>query len=148
MKSFILKSLFFFFSLSVLVSISSCLKDEFDAPPTNIAEIKEDQIISFDKLFEKLKVGTVTAIQEDVYLEALIVADDKSGNIYKNLILHDLRSEKGITMSIDENEMHALYPVGQVVYVSLKIFLWAIMKDCHHWALMKVIKWEGYQLLC
>lgn len=120
MKSFILKSLFFFFSLSVLVSISSCLKDEFDAPPTNIAEIKEDQIISFDKLFEKLKVGTVTAIQEDVYLEALIVADDKSGNIYKNLILHDLRSEKGITMSIDENEMHALYPVGQVVYVSLK----------------------------
>lgn len=120
MKSFIIKSLFVFLGLSAMISLSSCLKDEFDTPPTNIAEIKEEQIISFDKLFEKLKVGSVTAIQDDVYLEALIVADDKSGNIYKNLILHDLRSEKGITMSIDENEMHALYPVGQVVFVSLK----------------------------
>lgn len=120
MKSFILKSFIFLLGMSALVGLSSCLKDDFDTPPTNLPEIKEEQIISFEKLFEKLKVGVVTAVQEDVYLEALVVADDKSGNIYKNLVLHDLRSENGITISIDENEIHALYPVGQVVYVSLK----------------------------
>lgn len=42
------------------------------------------------------------------YLEAVVVADDKSGNFYKNLILEDLKGDKGITISIDENELHAL----------------------------------------
>ena len=120
MKSFILKSIIILLGLTSVISLSSCLKGEFDVPPSNIPEIKEEQIISFDKLFEKLAVGKVTAIQEDKYLEALVVADDKSGNIFKNLILHDLRTEKGITISIDENELHALYPAGQVVFVSLK----------------------------
>ncbi len=106
--------------LSSTLFISGCLKGDFDVPPTNIPEIKDDQIISFDKMFEKLAVGKVTNIGEDKYLEALIVADDKSGNFYKNLILHDTKSDKGITISLDENELNALYPVGQIVFVSLK----------------------------
>lgn len=120
MKSFVVKSIIFFLTFSSLVSLSSCLKNEFDSPPTNIPEIKDEQIITFDELLTNLKVGTVTTLQEDKYLEALVVADDKSGNIFKNLILHDTRSEKGITISLDENEIHAVYPAGTVVYVSLK----------------------------
>jgi Family of unknown function (DUF5689)/Domain of unknown function (DUF5017) len=120
MKSFVLKSIVFIFTLSSLVSLSSCIKNEFDSPPTNIPEITDAQIMTFDELLTNLKVGTVTTLQEDKYLEALVVADDKSGNIFKNLILHDVRGEKGITMSIDENEIHAIYPAGTVVFVSLK----------------------------
>lgn len=120
MKSFVLKSFMAIIALSAIVSLSSCLDDDFDSPPSNLPEIKEEQIISFDKLFEKLTVGKVTAIQEDKYLKALVVADDKSGNFYKNLVLNDFKCEKGITISIDENEINALYPVGQVVFVALK----------------------------
>jgi hypothetical protein len=120
MKSFIFKSTLLIFTLMTTFLISGCLKGDFDAPPTNIPEIKDDQIITFDKMFEKLAVGKVTNIQEDKYLEGLIVADDKSGNFYKNLILHDSKGDKGITVSLDENELNALYPVGQIVYVALK----------------------------
>lgn len=120
MRSFILKSFIFSISIFTLLSISGCLKGEFDTPPSNLVTITDEQIISFDKLFEKLETGKVNNIGEEKYLEALVVADDKSGNFFKNLILHDLKSEKGISVSLDENELHALYPVGQVVYVSLK----------------------------
>ena len=103
-----------------LFNLSGCLKDDFDNPPTNIPEIKDEQIITFDQLLEKLTPGKITNIQEDKYLEALVAADDQSGNIFKILVLKDMRGEKGLSMSIDENELHALYPVGQVVYVHLK----------------------------
>lgn len=120
MKSFILKSFIFCFTLWSIATLSGCLKGEFDAPPSNIPAITDDQIITFDKLFEKLATGKVTNIGEEKYLEALVVADDKSGNFFKNLILHDIKGDKGITISLDENELHALYPTGQVVYVWLK----------------------------
>lgn len=119
-----MKSLFSLICVGLFLSstlfISGCLKGDFDAPPTNIPEIKDEQIISFDKMFEKLAVGKVTNFAEDKYLEALIVADDKSGNFYKNLVLHDTKTDRGITISIDENELNALYPVGQIVFVALK----------------------------
>ncbi len=103
-----------------LYTVTGCLKGEFDNPPSNLPEIKEEQIWTFDQMFEKLVTGKITNLQEDKYIEALVVADDASGNIFKNLIIKDMRGEKGISMSIDENELHALYPVGQVVYISLK----------------------------
>jgi len=96
-----------------------CVKGDFDAPPSTLPEVSADKIITFDKMFEKLKASGITDIGEENYLEAVVVADDKSGNFYKNLILEDLKGDKGITISIDENELHALYPVGQKVYVNL-----------------------------
>ena len=59
MKSFVIKSFIVLIGLSSLISLSSCLKDEFDSPPSNVPEIKDEQIISFDNLFEKLVVGKV-----------------------------------------------------------------------------------------
>ncbi len=120
MRSFILKSIVFSISIFAISFLSGCLKGEFDTPPSNLVQITDEQIISFDKLFEKLEIGKVNNIGEEKYLEALVVADDKSGNFFKNLILHDLKGDKGITISLDENELHALYPVGQVVYIFLK----------------------------
>lgn len=100
--------------------VSGCLKGDFDSPPSNIPEIKADQIMTFDDLLAKIEVGKINNVNEDKYLEGLVVADDKSGNFYKTIILHDMHGEKGIAVSIDENELNALYPVGQVVYVALK----------------------------
>ncbi|MFN8339937.1 MAG: DUF5689 domain-containing protein [Saprospiraceae bacterium] len=99
--------------------ILGCAKGDWDAPPSNLPEISKDLIISFDVLFEKLKAGQATSIGEEKYLEAVVVADDKSGNFYKTLILEDLKGDLGINISIDENELHAIYPVGQKVYVNL-----------------------------
>ncbi|MCZ2101093.1 MAG: DUF5689 domain-containing protein [Chitinophagales bacterium] len=120
MKTLYQKSWLAIVVLITIFNLSGCLKDDFDTPPTNIPEIKDEQILTFDQMFEKLVTGKITNIQEDKYLEALVVADDQSGNIFKVLILKDMRGEKGISMSIDENELHALYPVGQVVYVHVK----------------------------
>ncbi|HQV96345.1 MAG TPA: DUF5689 domain-containing protein [Saprospiraceae bacterium] len=112
-------STFKYAALLSLIYIMGCVKGDFDAPPSTLPEVSADKIITFDKMFEKLKASGITDIGEENYLEAVVVADDKSGNFYKNLILEDLKGDKGITISIDENELHALYPVGQKVYVNL-----------------------------
>jgi hypothetical protein len=113
-KSLILVSIFF------TVILSGCIKGEFDKPPTDFPEISKDQIISFDKLFEKLKTTAVTPIQEEKYIEALVVADDKSGNFYKTLIIKDINGELGLSVSIDDYNLNVNYPVGQQVFIFLK----------------------------
>lgn len=112
-------STFKYAALLSLIYIMGCVKGDFDAPPSTLPEVSADKIITFDKMFEKLKAGAITDIVEENYLEAVVVADDKSKNLYKNLVLEDLKGDKGITISIDDNELHALYPVGQKVYVNL-----------------------------
>ncbi|MEZ4910308.1 MAG: DUF5689 domain-containing protein [Saprospiraceae bacterium] len=103
----------------ILLNFSSCLERDFDSPPSNLVEVNEDQIITIDKLFESLQAGQVNTISDDFYINGVVVADDRSGNFYKTLIIEDLRGELGISVSIDENELHALYPVGQEVYIAL-----------------------------
>ncbi len=120
MKTIFQKSFLALAIIFTIYAITGCLKGDFDNPPSNIPEIKNEQIWTFDQMLGKIVTGKITNIQEDKYLEALVVADDASGNIFKSLILKDMKGEKGISMSIDENELHTLYPVGQVVYISLK----------------------------
>ena len=103
----------------IVLYFASCVDRDFDAPPSSLAEVDASQIITIDKLFESLQAGQVNTITEDIYINGVVVADDKSGNFYKTLIVEDLRGELGISVSIDENELHALYPVGQEVYIAL-----------------------------
>ncbi len=120
MRSLIIRSLFLITGFCAVITITGCLKGEFDAPPTGFPEITSDKILTFDKLFEKLKTTSVTPILEEKYLEALVVADDKSGNFYKNLIIKDINGELGLSVSIDDYNLNANYPVGQKIYIFLK----------------------------
>ena len=115
-----MRILFNFILFTFVIFTGSCVDREFDAPPTNLPEINDSQIITIDKLFEYMVSGKVITVNDDLYINGVVVADDKSGNFYKTLIIEDLRGEKGISVSIDETELHALYPVGQEVYISLK----------------------------
>lgn len=120
MKNSILKFLIFFVTIS---AIQSCLKGEFDAPPTGgkDPEIPADQIISLQEIMSKYyTAGKYTNIDLDKYIKAVVVADDKSGNFYKNIIIEDENSDLGISLIIDENEIHSTYPTGRRVFVKLK----------------------------
>jgi hypothetical protein len=110
------------FILLGVLTTSGCLKGEFDAPPIQGSDpnISEDQIVSLTEVMAKFVSGKYTPIALDKYLKAVIVADDRSGNFYKTLILEDDNSDLGIALLIDETELHAQYAVGRRVYVHLK----------------------------
>lgn len=121
MKSLIFKSLFLILGIVAVLSISSCIKEDFDAPPTTGSDpdIAADQIVSLNEVFAKYVPGAYTPIALDKYLKAVVVADDRSGNFYKTLILEDENSDFGIAVLIDENEIHSQYAVGRRVFLKL-----------------------------
>jgi Family of unknown function (DUF5689) len=123
MKSLIIKSLIVVLSFSSMFILSGCLKGEFDTPPTGGSdpEIPAEQIVSLTEVMSKYYVaGKYTAIDLDKYVKAVVVADDRSGNFYKTIIVEDENSDLGISVLIDENEIHATYPVGKRVFIKLK----------------------------
>lgn len=103
-------------------SIVSCVKTEFDEPPSSSTDpsINADQIISLEEVMKKRISGEYVKIDLDKYVQGVIIADDKSGNFYKTLVIEDEKSDYGISVLVDETEMHNTYPIGRRVFINLK----------------------------
>lgn len=100
---------------------TSCLRDDFDRPPVNQDPVfAPEQIVSLQEVMALYKAGEFVKINMDKYIQAVVVADDKSGNFYKSIVVEDEKSNLGISLVIDENEIHAQYPVGRRVFIHLK----------------------------
>lgn len=106
--------------LLFILTFQACLKGDFDKPETPFANITPDKIVSLTEVINLIKATEAVKINLDKYIEVVVVADDKSGNFYKTLIVKDLNGDRGISVSIDETDLHAKYPVGQGVYIYLK----------------------------
>lgn len=57
-------------------------------------------------------------IADSLWLKARVSGDDRSGNIFKQIILQD--ETGGISFLIDQSNVYNDYPTGQEVYISLK----------------------------
>ncbi len=121
-QNVIVSSFFLVVAAFATISLSGCLKGEFDAPPTGGTDpqIEATQIVSLTEVMSKFYVaGKYTPINLDKYVQAVVVANDKSGNFYKTIVVEDENSDLGIAILIDENEIHSSYPVGRRVFVKL-----------------------------
>jgi DNA/RNA endonuclease YhcR with UshA esterase domain len=104
-----------FIVMAGIIFLSSCVKDEFDNPPsTNV-----DPDITANRTIAQLKTLAVTnqfvQITQDIVVSGIINSDDKSGNIYKQIIFQD--STAGILVNVDLNSYYALYPKGRRIFV-------------------------------
>ncbi|MFI5218102.1 MAG: DUF5689 domain-containing protein [Bacteroidia bacterium] len=95
---------------------NSCVKDEFDTPPSG----GQDPVVSGDKIsiadLKALYAGS--QVQADVYIVGTVIADDRSGNFYKELVLQD--STSGISILLDLSDYYTKYPIGRRVFVKCK----------------------------
>ncbi|MFT3902378.1 MAG: DUF5689 domain-containing protein [Niabella sp.] len=99
------------------LAITSCNKT-FDSPPisvdpnlhvtTTIAELKSRYTAA----------GVFQSITSDEIISGVVVADDRSGNFYKQVIIQD--ETGGIPILIDAYSLYNSYPVGRRIYVKLK----------------------------
>lgn len=100
---------------------SSCVKKSFDNPPdasaydpalpTN-AHIAD---LSSNALFN-ISVGKGRVLG-DTTISGIVVGDDHSGNLYKQIIIQD--SASGLVILMDKTYLYGDYPVGRRVYVKL-----------------------------
>ncbi len=98
------------------VAVISCNK-KFDAPPGYIPP-NISVTSSIQELKGMHKAGQVDSIATDMVIGGVVIANDSSGNFYKELVLQD--STGGISVHIDDYNLYASFPIGGKVYVKLK----------------------------
>lgn len=116
MNKSLIYSLFFILGLSAL-TITSCVKQDFDEPPSNdYPEVETNATIADIK--EYFVADEYTTIDEDLVFSATVVANDSSGNYFKSLIIQD--ETGGIELSINAVNLFNQFPVGRKIYISAK----------------------------
>lgn len=99
------------------LSLNSCKKDNFDEPPTETV----DPNIPVTHTIRQLKDlfgGSSLKLTDDIVISGIVVANDKGGNIFNQIIIDD--GTAGISVAIDQNALFGEFPIGRKVYVKCK----------------------------
>ncbi len=101
----------------ILVSsatLVSCDKD-FDNPPVGV-----DPALVANTTIKDLKAlhtvaGAYNTVTSDIIISGIVTADDRSGNLYKQLFIQD--STGAINVLLDAASLYGTYPVGRKVFI-------------------------------
>ena len=111
-----------FFTLTVIsitvFTFTSCKKN-FDQPvgPTDDVNVAPNTSIQGLKTYHTIS-GALDVINQNVIISGIVVANDKSGNFYKQLFIQD--STGAMQIMLDASSLYTSYPVGRRVYVKCK----------------------------
>jgi hypothetical protein len=99
------------------LTFSACKKN-FDNPPG-----PADPSIVANTSIKALKAmhtsaGAYDVITSDIIISGIVVADDKSGNFYKQLYIQDATG--GLQILLDANSLYGSYPVGRRIFIKCK----------------------------
>jgi Family of unknown function (DUF5689) len=104
------------FLLIAAATFSACDKT-FDEPPSYI-----EPTIKANKSIAELKAlysGTgFLQVNDDIIVEGVVVADDKSGNYYKSIVIQD--STAGILINLEGTNLYTDYPIGRKIFLKCK----------------------------
>ena len=104
-------------TVAVITICISC-KKQFDAPPAYVPPS-----ITANTTIKQLKAlltasGSVVQITTDAIIRGVVIGDDKSGNLFKSLVIQDATG--GILIRLEGNSLYTSYPVGQEVFLKCK----------------------------
>lgn len=105
-------------TLVASISLLSACKKSFDNPPG-----AADPAIVANISIKDLKAlhtgsGAYTIITSDLVISGVVVADDKSGNLYKQLYIQDATG--GLQILLDANSLYGTYPIGRRIFIKCK----------------------------
>lgn len=99
--------------------ITSCVDREFDEPPLNGEDpsIDASLIMNVSDILGLWEPGEFVEIGVEKYLEVIVVADDRTGNFFRSLVVQD--ETGGLTVLLDDVELWNKYFVGKRIYIDL-----------------------------
>lgn len=108
-----------------LFTFASCM-NEFDAPyfenpPYGNNTIGEANmtITEFKEKYKKeLLASAPTEITENIILKGVVVANDETGNVYKQLVIND--GNDAIILGVNTSGLYATLPIGQMILIDCK----------------------------
>ncbi len=87
-------------TIALLVFVTSCIDNEFDAPPAQ--NLPDGQAITIGEIYQMYNTqGGAFKFTDTMYLYATVIADEGSGNFYKNIYIQD--NSGGINIKLQES---------------------------------------------
>lgn len=99
------------------ITLSTGCNQKAPGPPIGGKDTVTAANMSIRELRNMHTMGTFRKITEDKIITGIIIANDKSGNFYKSIIIQD--STGGITLRMDGFNLESIYPVGRKIFVKL-----------------------------
>lgn len=101
----------------IVAGVSSC-KKKFDAPPG-----PSDPAMTATHTIAQLKAlhtvgGAFDVVSTDMIISGVVIANDKSGNLYKQIYIQDATG--AIQVMLDATNLYNTYPVGRRVFIKVK----------------------------
>jgi hypothetical protein len=109
------------FVLSGMIFLNGCVKETFDAPTVNAPTVDFSSnmtLAGLNQLYIDSFASGFGEIKQDIIIEGVVVGNDESGNIYKNLYIED--NTGGIDLALDQPGLYTTYRVGQKILVKCK----------------------------
>lgn len=119
MMSNFLRLIFTGFVATSLLALSGCVDLTFDEPPLE----GEDPGLTENTTIAQLKArlvppATFAAIEDEIIIKGVVVADDRSGNFYQNFVLQD--ETGGIEVRHSIANAYNFFPIGREIYIKCK----------------------------
>lgn len=96
--------------------MTSCVQDNYENPPGDDVDPNMTATITIAQL-KALYFGTAIELHDSMIISGVVIADDKSGNLYKSIIIDD--GTAGILIRMENNGLFGSYPVGRRVFIKL-----------------------------
>lgn len=100
------------------IAVASCDKDP-GLPPIGGQEYEGEANTTVAELHDQFaETDAYATVTDDIVIRGIVVGNDASGNIFKQIYIQD--GGTGINIGLDANELNSTYKIGQEVFVELK----------------------------
>lgn len=103
------------FALILALFATSCVDLDFDEPPANGEPVNITANATMAQLKSRHVPGQFVTITDSLVLRTVVVADDRSGNFYKTLIVQD--ETAGIELKVNSIGLFSEFPIGREVFI-------------------------------
>lgn len=115
--NFFLKQ-FSLFALLISLTTWGCIDREFDEPPVGeLPDLEANATIAQLKALHTVG-GASNLVTEDWVVDGVVIADDESGNFFKNIVIQD--ETGGIAIRLNSTGLYNDFPVGRKVFLLAK----------------------------
>lgn len=104
--------------LLLSISFVACDQREFEMPPINEPVYSDTATMSIADFKTQYAAATAVEITDTITISGVIIANDKSGNMYKELTIMD--NTGGLKIAINQGDLYTEFRLGQQVFIECK----------------------------
>lgn len=78
-----------------------------------VIKIQRETSTTYKDLFTNVPIES----DQDIYVRGRVISSDTAGNIYKYMVIEDLKTKQSLKVSVDAGSLGGIFPLGQVVAI-------------------------------